>query len=1406
MKRMKQTGFLLGMILVFSGYLYGQDRNFRFERINTDNGLSKDNVYAITQDCRGFLWFGTDYGLNRYDGYDFKWYFHDKEDTSSLANNYVNALLLDRAGNLWVGTNGFLHLYHPERDNFQRIPLFDKKKEYQGIQYGVLFEDRDSNIWVGDFDRGLFRYLVRKKKMVDYTEKVANLGIGTIMQTKDGRVWVGTDMGRIFSIEPETGRVDEYANPLIDPEELHDDFVWFIEEREDGKLLIGSSKGLFEFDRHTARVSRHALGGFRERSFNFTCYYRDTSGTEWFGTSGQGLLVSGEKTLLLERKPNNMMSLSNNEVHDIFCDRSGVYWIATMSGISKLDPALFFFTYYQNDPNDPQSLHFNNVSSFCEDDQQRIWIGTQGGGVDVFIPSQEKFYPLEKITGPLPAAMDKVIYDLHASRNGNIWIATMNALDRFDCKKRRFYHYGYLKYNPDYLSRKDDYTMDGKAILSIDEDPAGNVWLGTYGGGVTRITLGGKNGKPEFTNFKHDPQDPHSLSNNYVRKIFVDRFGIVWIGTLGSGLDRYDPQTGTFSHYQHKEEDSTSLSNNFVTEIYEDHFGNLWVGTYLGLNKFDREHERFFLYMINKNEMYRMISEIYLDRNSNLWITTDNGFYRYNLRTKRVNKYSIANGLQGNNFNINALFAASDGRVYIGGRNGFNVFRPADLSLNTYAPPVEITEILIDNKPVRFGYGKDGIILYIDGQQSPGIRLTYRNKVISFKFAALSYTLNKQYQYAYKMQGLNDNWVYTNSSLRIASFTNLYPGTYTFRVKAANNDGVWNKKGTSVTVQMAVPYWKTWWALMLYILAILGIFYLIMRFILVKKKLEDELYTERVEREKIMEVNRMKIEFFSNVSHEFRTPLTLILSPIESLLKKHADPDTEKKLKMIHGNASRLLNLVNQLLTLRKSETDKWKMEAEPVDLIDFLEEIKASFNELAAKKQIIFQLKTQLPRPQMIWLDRMKMKSVFYNLLSNAFKYTPDGKKITMVIRKETVFQDKIMLFRRRNRDEGEMFVVVDIIDEGIGIPKDKIAYIFDRFYTIGSRNITATSTGIGLTLVRNIVLMHHGKVIVDSIPGKGSTFSVFIPAGDVNRNDEYTPGTEGKETIPEEPSPEGGKEVPKALPEEAYEEEEGKDKPLLLVIEDDEGIRKYIIDELREVYSFMEASNGLEGLTVAREALPDLIISDIIMPEMDGSEMVSRLKNDVATSHIPVIMLTAKSTEEDMVEGLRTGADSYITKPFNIDVLKARIDNLLRSRQKLREKYSSELMLKPRNIIIGNRDGELLSKLIGIIEENMSDPDFSVKTLADGVGLSRMQLYRKLKALVDKTPHDLINTIRLERAAQILVQKQMTVSEVAYMVGFNTPKYFSRCFREKYGMLPTQYVKSKLGEKDEGEKNPEK
>ncbi len=1404
---MKRVRFLGIILLVIPLQVFAKGEDYRFKRITTDDGLSKNNVFAIVQDTMGFMWFATDYGLNRYDGYEFKQYLHSENDSFSLANNYVNGLLTDKEGNLWVSTNGYLHLYRPDSDDFERIPLFKKKIEYQGIQLMSLIVDKENNIWLGNSNLGLFRYLVKEKKIIDYSRKVGNLGIGSIVQTGDGMIWVGTDLGKLFRIDVKKQTVKEFNNPLVDADQLHDDYVWFIiEQNNDNKLLTGSTKGLFDFDRKTGTFALHPLKGVHVEDYSFTCYFKDTLGAVWYGTSGNGLMKVNDEIIQFVREPNNIMSISNNEINDIYRDRTGVLWVATRGGINKLDPALSFFTYYQNDPNDPTSLITNNISSFCEDKNHNVWIGTQGGGVNVFFPATKKFYPLKKITGFVPQQLDKVIYDLCASSDGNIWIATRNALDRYDQLSGKFYHYSYRKYNPDFLS-ENNYSLDGKAILSLAEGRDGEVWLGTYGGGIARVKVDGKTKKAYFIHFSNKPGDVNSLSNNYIRKVLVDRFGIVWIGTLGSGLDRYDPETGKFSHFLHDPDNPSGLSNNFVTEIYEDHFGNLWVGTYKGLNKFDREQETFTAFQIREGEPYRMISEIFLDKNSNLWITTDNGLYRYNLKSRRVNRYGTSNGLQGNNFNINALYHASDGSLFIGGRNGFNIFRPDKFRINTSAPPVVITEISINNKPVKIGYEKGRLVIHYNGANEHEIFLSYKDKIISFKFAALSYSMNDQYQYAYMMEGLNDKWIDSGSKMRVAAFTNLYPGKYVFHVKAANNDGIWSETDTAVNLFMAVPYWKTWWAILFYISIILSIFYLILRFVLIKKRLENELYAEHIEREKVMEINKMKIEFFSNISHEFRTPLTLIISPVENLMKKTKNPEVSKKLRLIHHNAIRLLNLVNQLLNLRKAETDNWKMNTEPIDLIEFVEEIKTSFNELAAKKQITFRLELQLPRPLILWFDRMKMKSVFYNLLSNAFKYTPDGKKITIVIRKETEVNEK-KIFQRKINNEENGFAVVDVIDEGIGISKDKIGYIFNRFYTIDSRSATTTSTGIGLSLVKDIMIMHHGKVTVTSNPGSGSCFSVFIPMGDVNKNEEYMERKPDKESGEQKTGETGAEElkVYGEKDEKEREKDEGnevKNKPVLLIIEDDEDIRQYIIEELSHSYTFREASNGLEGLTIAREELPDLIISDLIMPEMDGNEMVSLLKKDIATSHIPVIMLTAKSAQEDIVDGLKTGADAYITKPFSVDVLKAGIDNLLTSRARLREKFSKELMLKPEEIVINDRDGELLAKLIRIIEENMSNPDFSVKTLADGVGLSRMQLYRKIKAILDKTPHELINTLRLERAAQILVQNQLNVSEVAYMTGFNTPKYFSRCFREKFGVLPTQYVKSKTREDLRKKKN---
>ncbi len=1383
------------VVLISSVVAVAQENNYRFERITTDNGLSKNNVYNITQDSVGFMWFGTDYGLNRYDGYNVKQYFNIENDTTSLGSNYISGLLVDKSGNLWVATNGFIHLYLSETDNFKRFQLVPNLGENQGIQIAPIAEDSEGNIWVGNYNTGLYRLNPATGKIRDFTKEINKIGISSIYLDKKGTLWVGGDMGRLFKYNSQKESFAEfYEISLSDPDLLHDDFIWFINELSENELLIGTARGLYSFNKKSGVFENYIINGYNGSRFSFKSFYRDSEGTCWYGTYGDGLLWVGEQTLLLERIPNNLMSLSNNEITDIYRDKSGVYWIATMGGINKLDPAKLFFKHIQNDPKNKQTLASNNISSFCEDKNGNIWIGTMGGGIDVLDPSTNHVTPLKTVIQNRVTGLDKVIFDLVTSPDENIWIATRSALHRYNQTTGNSYKYDYRFYNPEYLLSENLDKMDGKAILSLSVGVNGYLWIGTYGGGIACAKTDKKTGQVSFSHFKHNEQDKKSLSNNYIRKIYVDRFGIVWIGTLGSGLDSFDPATNLFQHYTFKKDDDSSLSNNYVTEIYEDHFGNLWVGTYLGLNKFDREHQTFSRHFISEGEPFRMVSELFLDKNSNLWITTDNGLYRNNLKNGIVKKYSIGNGLQGNNFNINALYNSSRGMVYIGGRNGFNIFNPNNFEINKHIPKVVITSILVDNKPIRFGVKEDRIVINEDKLSSgEGIRLTYRNKIISVKFAALSYSLNNQNRYAYKMEGLSNDWTYTGADMRVATFTNLTPGEYKLRIIASNNDLVWNEAGTSLNIEMMVPYWKTWWAILLYSLAIFGIMMLILKFILVKKKLENELFAERIERDKIIEMNQMKIDFFSNVSHEFRTPLTLIISPIESLMKKVSNPELNDKFKLIHRNAVRLLNLVNQLLDFRKSETDKWTLNTEQVDLIGFVEDVKSSFNELATQKQITFQLTIEHPRPLMLWFDQQKMRSVFYNLFSNAFKYTSNGKRISIVIRKEDSNTEKRLKFIRRNKPSNEEYVVVDIIDEGVGIEKEKLPYIFDSFYTIGSNSTTITSTGIGLALVKNIMLMHHGQIEVDSTPGKGSKFSVFIPTGDVNKNPDFSvEDVSQNSSVLNETNEDTETPITVDLEDKLIEDiENNPDTQYILVVEDDEDIRQYIVDELKHDFKLKEAANGVEGLTIAQETVPDLIISDVIMPEMDGIELCNKLKEDITTNHIPVIILTAKSSDEDMLEGLKHGADSYLTKPFNIDLLKVNIDNLLKSRSKLREKYSSELMIKPRNVVIENRDGELLSKLISIIEENMHETEFGVKTLADGAGLSRMQLYRKLKALVNKTPHEMINAFRMERAAQILVQKQMTVSEVAYEVGFNTPKYFSRCFKEQFGVLPTEYVK---------------
>lgn len=1393
-------GLAAGIALAWPDKLFAQKDNLKFERISIADGLSQNTVYCILQDRKGFMWFGTQDGLNKFDGYDFKVYKHDPQNPNSLSNNVVRAIYEGGDGTLWIGTNGGglnkLVLAGSNRDDEAFTVYKNDPQNSSSLSdnyvLSIVGDSRpeENVLWIGTRYGGLNKFEIATGKFTRHQNDPHNdsslsdnyiLSIYEDSRHDGRRLWIGTYGGGLNKLDRERGIFSRVEHDSSGANSLGHDQIRTIFEDRAGALWIGTGGGLDKLvlegaNQHAVTIKHYHHDPNDPASLSASAVwsiFEDQSGRLWIGT-GNGLNRfdrEAEKFYHYHHDPNDPNSLSENYIRTIGEDRSGMLWIGTWNGgLNKLDRRRGMFAHYRNIPNDSNSLSHNNVRAFYEDSRDggsTLWIGTRGGGLIKFDRKEQTFKQYTDDRDDPNDLSHNYVWSILEDRAGRFWIGTYgDGLKRFDRKKERFTHYRHDPANPNSLSHK--------SVMPIYEDRFGTLWIGTDGG-LNKFD-------PEtetFKHYKHDPNDSASLSRNGIWSIFEDHAGRLWIGTDGGGLNRFDREKGVFKHYKNDPDNPQSLSNNHVFCILEDsrHNGTLWLGTWGGgLNKFDAATEKFVHYTEKDGLPNDVVYGILADDHGNLWLSTNKGISRFNIATETFKNYNTHDGLQSHEFNAGAYHKSKGGEMFFGGINGFNAFYPGEIKDNTYIPPIVIT-----------AFKKFDQIAKRDIAAADDIALSYKDKYLTFEFVALDYTNPEKNQYAYKMEGFDENWINAGAR-RFASFTNLDPGNYVFKVKGSNSDGVWNEDGVAVKIAIAPPPWKTWWAYALYVLFAAGLLYGVRRYELNRLRLKNQLQIEHLEAEKLKELDHLKSKFFANISHEFRTPLTLILGPLENAVAKISDATIKKQLVMAFEHGRRLLRLINQLLDLSKLEAGRMELKASRGNLIPFLKGILFVFESLAEERQITLDFRSSYANLE-VYYDIEKMEQVFYNLISNAIKFIPPdtGGKITV-----TVTQSQISLLKKL--PPNVECVRISIKDTGIGIPADQQPHIFNRFYR--AENLPRNSqpgTGIGLALAREIVELHFGQIDMNSAEGRGAEFIVTLPLGKdhlaANQivEDDEPAGRKSTQLVPEKIVSDGLQENNIAVA--ASMDDENREQDIVLIVEDNPEVRTFIRQYLEPDYAVIEAVNGRDGFDKAAAAIPDLMICDVMMPELDGYELCHALKNDERTSHIPVILLTAMGGEENKLEGLQTGADDYLTKPFSSKELLARVKNLIAQRRRLRERFSREIVLKPSEIAITSADERFLNRVKEAVEKNLGDEEFSVEDLGREVAMSRVQLHRKLKALTNQSAGEFILAMRLQRAVDLLKQNAGTVAEIAYMVGFNTPNYFAKCFRKQFGCSPSEY-----------------
>lgn len=1421
--------------LYSSADIYSQEKKIEFGHFSYEQGYSPSSVFAILQDSRGFLWFGTTDGLMRYDGYNFKIFKHNPFDTHSISHNVVISIYEDKSGMLWIGTEGGgLNRYDRESNEFT-VYIHDENDPNSISNNTIVsvLEDRSGNFWLGTNGGGLNKLTRTDNEefpgtfihFMNNPEENTSLSsnfVFSIFEDKFGVLWIGTENGLnelIPSNIKKTAPVFiRHRNNPADPASLSHNTITSIYEDKAGVLWIGT---------HGGGVNKLVSGDQAEPRRSFVHYFHDpndptslssnevrsisedNSGNLWIGTLGGGLNKFdrvNEEFTRYTYDPDDPESLKGNWVYSIYKDNSGIIWIGTMpGGINKLDPMKNQFKHYQNNLVIPESLGSDRVFSICEDNSGNLWIGTYGGGIYKIPPTENGNSSTSIIhythnPNDPNSLSNNSVFSICEDNSKNLWFGTFGGgLDKIvwsDVKKShpKFIHY---QHNPG-----DSNSLSSDEIRSIYEDDSGNLWIGTEGGGLNKLMQEkGEYSPPRIIQYIHNPHDPTSISNNIIFSIHEDRKGILWIGTSG-GLNKFIPpdtenSLTTFKHYTHDSNNPESLSNNEVTAIYEDQSGNLWIGTASGgLNKFDRKSEKFFRFTEEDGLPNNGISGILEDRNGNLWLSTRKGLSKFNPETGVIRNYIKKDGLQNNEFQQGAGFKSKRGEMFFGGANGLDRFYPDRIKENNHIPPVVITDfqLLNNSVPVGLDTSSNRTILKKSITETTEIELSYDDYIISFEFAALDFHTPEKNKYAYTLEGFEKRWNYTDANRRYATYTNLDPGEYFFRVKGSNNDGFWNEAGASIKIVIPPPWWATWWAYFCYIVLAISTLYGLRRYELNRINWRNQFILEEIKLKERTEIDRMKSRFFANISHEFRTPLTLILGPIEKIKPNITAEEIQKQTNLVKRNAYRLLNLVNQLLDLSKLEAGKLRLKAAEENMVPFLKGIVMSFESIAEQKDISLKVKTTNDDIQ-LYFDRDKMSKILTNLLSNAFKFTPSGGEITVSI----------------NQTE-QNSVEIKIRDTGIGISADELPKLFDRFYQVDSSFTKEhQGTGIGLALTKELVEFHHGSIRVESqerdsgLIGTGWTeFTIELPRGREHLKDdeilekqtvaESFTSAEEKDFIQIEYPIPAEKELSQVEGARTAEDSElvkigEEEKIMILVVEDNPDVKEYIKDSLGDDFQIEIASNGQQGVLKAEKLIPDLIISDIMMPKMDGNELTRILKNDEKTSHIPIVLLTAKSEQESRLEGLETGADDYLTKPFDIKELQIRIKNLINIRKKLQEKYGrGEYIPITDGKKLSNLEERFMDKITEIIENHLSEEEFSIEQFAKEVFMSRMQLHRKLKALTGKPASLYVRSFRLLRAKKMLEEKLGNISEIAYSVGFSSPAYFSKCFRDEFGIPPSE------------------
>lgn len=1313
----------------------GQSNSFSVKYIGVENGLSNNIVNSLYLDHFGFMWMGTYDGLNRYDGYNFKIFRNNWGVENSLINNHITALNGDNKNRVWIGTQKGVSYYSYSDSKFHSLQYLEK-----GQRNNLIFSvngfsvDQGGDVFIATEERGLF-VLKKGSKLAEHLNVKAGklFSVKALCLDHEQALWFYAKDYGLCKFNIKSGRTSLINSSIRN--------VTNLTNGENNVLWVGTEHGLFQFDKQQKNLK--SVEGYTDTD-NIMSLMLDKKHKLWISTDGNGLKTydTESKKLTILQASRDKGFLTSNSIGQVYEDNEHRKWIATLrGGINIIDQESTQFQIIKKDQQKANSLVNNFVLSFGEDEDNNVWIGTDGGGLSVWNRKTNAFtnYVKTQNSGSLRS---NFITSILNDNNNNVWVGSFSGgIDRFNKESGTFRHYTCLNTVK---------QVDEVNIWKLYQDKDKDIWAGTTrGGALYRYNTT----TDKFELFDSRLKDIHAL--------FQDSNGNLWAGNY-TALIKVDKKGKKHKFYK---------INTAIRAINEDSHRRLWIGTegggLLGFNPINNKFKR---YLQRDGLPSSSVLNILIDDKDNLWCSTYNGISQFNINTGKFKNYYTSDGLQSNQFNYNAAIKLKDGAFLFGGINGFNLFYANLIKENRRTPKMVLTDFRINNIPLD----EDSNYKNISIVNLDKISIPFSQAVISVNYAAIEFSFQDQISYAYYLEGWDRNWNYVNK-LSTAYYSRLNEGQYKLHIKSTDTEGAWSNNERIIIINILPPWYRTWWAYAIYIMLFSGVYYVFQTYRNKQRNLKHEVEITNLKMEREKDLNEKKLNFFTNISHELRTPLTLIVNPIKDILN-HKESGTEKNdLNVVYRNSKRLLSLVDQLLLFRKTESENDSLNFVKINLFKFAKEIFLCFGYLAKNQNIDYTFECD-DEELNIYGDRDKLEIVFFNLLSNALKFTPSGGFVNF----------KIINLGAE--------VKIEVSDSGRGIPEDVGEKLFDKFYKVMTKESLKMGFGIGLYLVKNFVELHKGKIYFTSVKGVGTTFSIEMPFG------------EQLELIATNVSENELTYVNELLMQEAEEEQDTEigerdnfgnlellisDLHTILVVDDNTEIIDYIKQIFQDNFKIYKATDGLEGLNLCKELLPDVVISDVNMDGLNGIELCKAIKDDSELNHIPVILLTADPSPETKLSGIEVGAYDFISKPFDKELFTAKINGIIKNRKNLQSYFYNEITLKSDAHKVSQEDRGFLQKCITIIEDNLMEDSFSVKTLASDLGMSHSNLYKKVKSTAGLSINGFIRFIRLRRAAELLINTNLNINEAAFRVGINDIKYFREQFQKLFKLTPSEFVK---------------